>query len=84
MMLTCRDATALASRAMDGPLPWPLRLSLWIHLAMCGYCSRYQRQLRFLRLAASTADVAETRAESLSAPAKERMRSRIRDSMSGG
>lgn len=50
-MLTCKDATTLVSRSMDGPLPWRQRFSLRMHLAMCRFCRRYERQLRFLRIA---------------------------------
>jgi len=76
-MLTCRDATALASRAMDAPLPWRQRLSLRMHLAMCRYCTRYQRQLRFIRLAVATLEPIDAGKESLGEGTKDAIRKRI-------
>lgn len=83
-MMTCRDAAALASRAMDNPLPWRQRLSLRMHLAMCRYCARYQRQLVFLRLAARAVDDAEGPENALSPEAKDRIRTRLLEDQTGG
>ena len=48
-MLTCRDATELASRAMDERLPLSNRMALRLHLAICENCSRFNRQLQEMR-----------------------------------
>lgn len=49
--LTCKEATRLISERQDRPLGfregWSLRLHLWI----CVYCRRFERQLSTLRLA---------------------------------
>ena len=83
-MLTCRDATVLASRALDQPLPWTRRLSLRIHLVLCRYCQRYQQQLRFLRLAARSIDDGEAVSNPLPGDAKERLRKCLHESRSRG
>ena len=48
----CRDVTRLVSRAQDAPLPWRQRVRVRLHLSVCAACSRFERQLRFLREAA--------------------------------
>jgi anti-sigma factor RsiW len=50
-MLTCRDAAALASDAVDGTLPAARRLSYWMHLALCAACRRYRAQMALTRAA---------------------------------
>lgn len=48
-MTTCRETTELASRAMDQELPLADRMALRIHLAICGHCSRFNRQIHEMR-----------------------------------
>ncbi len=48
-MLRCRDATELASRAMDERLPLSNRMALRLHLAICDNCARFNRQLQEMR-----------------------------------
>lgn len=48
-MPTCRDATKLASRAMDERLPLSNRMALRLHLAICENCARFNRQLQEMR-----------------------------------
>lgn len=48
----CRDVARLVSQAQDAPLPWPQRLKVRLHLAICSACSRFEAQVRFLREAA--------------------------------
>jgi len=50
-MLTCRDAAALASDAVDGTLPTARRLSYWMHLALCAACRSYRVQMELTRTA---------------------------------
>ncbi|MCB9559785.1 MAG: hypothetical protein H6708_05200 [Kofleriaceae bacterium] len=45
-MMTCRDATALASHQLGGTPSVRQRLALRVHLLMCGACRRAARQLR--------------------------------------
>jgi anti-sigma factor RsiW len=45
-MLRCRDVAELMSDYLDGTLGWRRRLSIRLHLMMCGMCRRYMRQMR--------------------------------------
>lgn len=51
-MDTCRDISALVSRAMDTRLGLGERLRVRLHLAICGACRRFSRQVEILRKAA--------------------------------
>ncbi|MEQ1600569.1 MAG: zf-HC2 domain-containing protein [Methylophilaceae bacterium] len=51
-MLNCKQASELASQAMDTALPFGKRLSLKLHLMMCHGCSNFTHQMAFLRKAA--------------------------------
>ena len=44
-LFSCREASRLASTAIDRPLPLARRLELRLHLAMCAACRAYRRQL---------------------------------------
>ena len=48
-MLTCKDASRLASIALDNHLSWRERWGLRMHLLLCKLCRRYVRELKFLR-----------------------------------
>ncbi|MBI5248754.1 MAG: zf-HC2 domain-containing protein [Desulfomonile tiedjei] len=48
-MLNCREASQLISESLDKPLTLRQRMSLKAHLLMCRYCTRFQRQMLFLR-----------------------------------
>jgi len=48
-MIYCRDATRLASKALDTSLTLRERVGLRIHLMMCDGCKRYREQLSHLR-----------------------------------
>jgi hypothetical protein len=76
-MLTCRDASRLASEVQDRPLGARERLSLWIHLAMCALCRRYAAQLEFVRRAAERLRSPDGRREGLSAEARQLIRSNV-------
>ena len=46
-MLNCRDLTRLVSESFDRKLTIRERMSLWMHISMCGICRRFrQLQLR--------------------------------------
>ena len=51
-MDTCRDISALVSRAMDARLSLGERLRVRLHLAICGACRQFSRQVQILRKAA--------------------------------
>ncbi|MEO7386293.1 MAG: zf-HC2 domain-containing protein [Gammaproteobacteria bacterium] len=50
-MDTCRDISALISRAMDARLSVSERLRMRLHLALCSACRKFSRQVRLLRWA---------------------------------
>jgi len=45
-MLNCADATRRMSEGLDHDLPFSARMSLRMHVLMCGACRRYGRQIR--------------------------------------
>ena len=51
MMLTCKEASRLASQGLDRKLGVWDRLRLRLHLAICDACSAFTRQMAFLRRA---------------------------------
>lgn len=51
-MLNCKQASLLASRAMDDKLPFRERMVLRLHLWLCCNCTHFTEQLTFLRAAA--------------------------------
>ncbi len=46
---SCRRAMELQSRSMDERLPVRQRVALAMHCALCRFCRRYGRQLRWIR-----------------------------------
>ena len=48
-MLTCREASRLASESLDRKLTWRQRIKLWMHLAMCQLCFGFAKEIRQLR-----------------------------------
>ena len=50
-IISCKDASWLVSRKEDGPLNLWQRLTLRLHLSVCAACTRFERQVRFLRTA---------------------------------
>jgi len=49
LMLTCREATRLASEGLDRELGFGERVALRMHLAICRGCTTFDRQMKFLR-----------------------------------
>jgi len=49
MMLTCKDVTRLISDSMDRSLPLGKRIGVRLHLMICRFCARYERQLLLIR-----------------------------------
>lgn len=49
-MLTCKEVSLLASKAMDVKLTWRERLGLAMHIAICDLCRRYIRDMKKLRV----------------------------------
>jgi hypothetical protein len=50
-LIRCRDASRLVSQQQDGQLTAWQRWTLRLHLSVCEACSRFERQIRFLRSA---------------------------------
>lgn len=48
-MLTCRETTSLISQSLDAKLSLRQRIAVRIHLFMCRFCSRFKKQLYFIR-----------------------------------
>jgi len=47
--VNCKEISRIASQAMDRPLTWRERFSVWMHLGICDPCRQFVAQLRFLR-----------------------------------
>ena len=50
-MLSCKEVTRLLSQAQDRPLALGERVKLRLHLVVCTACTRFERQLAFMRMA---------------------------------
>jgi predicted unusual protein kinase regulating ubiquinone biosynthesis (AarF/ABC1/UbiB family) len=48
-MLNCKQASQLASRAMDEKLSFRESAALKVHLFLCRNCTNFTQQLNFLR-----------------------------------
>ncbi len=48
VMPSCRDISQLISAGMDHHLPLHKRLSIRLHVSMCKFCRRYEKQLHLL------------------------------------
>ena len=82
-MLSCKDVTQLISRSMDASLPIGEWIGVRIHLLMCKFCARYERQLLLIRetlrrLVAEESPHERPAAETLSEQAKDRIKKSLR------
>jgi len=77
-MLTCKEASFLASKQLDDKLTWRERIGLWLHIAMCSSCRRYVRDIQKLQIvirkAGQTGQVLLSDSVKLSAQARKRIR----------
>jgi hypothetical protein len=73
----CREAVRLQSDALDHRLSLVQRIGLRIHLMLCGWCSRYGRQIAFLRKMAQNIEH-EHNGSQLTAEARKRMKYAIK------
>ena len=79
-MLSCKDVTQLISESMDTSLPIGKRIGVCVHLLMCKFCSRYERQLLLIReTVRRIVSTEEKPGETLSEEAKERIRKSLRN-----
>ena len=51
MMLTCKEVSRLVSQGLDRRLGFGERISLRVHLAICEGCTKFNKQVTFLRAA---------------------------------
>lgn len=72
-MTTCREATELASRAMDERLPLSNRMALRLHLAICANCTRFNQQLQEMRRLLRAEVAASDDASGLAPEARQRI-----------
>jgi hypothetical protein len=82
-MLPCRDVTRLVSQSMDASLPIGKRIGVRIHLLMCKFCARYERQLLLIRATMRRLGAPEDRPEGpaggiLSEEARDRIKKSLR------
>lgn len=50
-MISCKEASRLASQQLERPLTLEERVRFRLHLAICVGCRRMEKQFRFLRAA---------------------------------
>jgi hypothetical protein len=74
---TCKEATELASLAMDKRLPFTNRMVLQLHLAMCKNCTRFNRQLQEMRRQFRVETAADDGLAGLAPEARQRITSEL-------
>ncbi len=84
-MLSCKDVTRLISQSMDRSLPMGKRIGVRLHVLMCRFCARYERQLLLIRetvrrIAAMEDQPEPSPGDPLSVEAKARIRRSLRNS----
>ena len=50
-MPSCREISRVVSESFDRNLPLRRRMAMWMHLLMCGHCSRFRKELLAIRRA---------------------------------
>ena len=48
-MFSCEEITRLFSESLERKLPMHQRLQMHLHMLLCHYCSRFRKQIEFLR-----------------------------------
>ena len=82
LMLNCKDVTQLISESMDHSLPLGKRIGVRLHLLMCRFCTRYERQLLLIREAVRRLVAMEEPSEGMFLGAlSEDVRERIKQSL---
>jgi hypothetical protein len=80
-MLTCKEASFLASKEMDGTLSWREKMALRLHVGMCNMCRRYLRDLKRLRVMMRRAGIAGQTLLPTTATLPEKARERIKQAL---
>jgi len=80
LILPCAEVARLLGDPQRPPLTLGYRIRLRVHLALCAFCSRYQRQVHRLRAALQRQPRAGEAAQStgLSRAARDRIRESLR------
>ena len=84
LKFNCKEATRLVSESLDRKLPFHQRIGIRIHLLMCKFCSRYEKQLMFLRKTSRTQKMYEEDTESytsLPPEARKRIKNFLHDNL---
>ena len=81
MMPSCKDVSEMISQGIDGDLPFRKRVSVRLHVSLCCFCRRYEKQIHLLRRGFGCyADPDKNPAEkSLSPEAKARLEKALAD-----
>lgn len=85
-MLNCKEASHLISEREERPLGLRERWGLRLHLLICSYCRRFERQVALLRQALRELGrraEAEAAAVDLSPEARERIRTALAERREG-
>jgi len=80
-MLTCKEASLLASKKLDKKLTFRERMSFTLHTAMCHLCRHYAKEIselhKLIQQADRPEDVVLTENEQLSKQSRERIKQAI-------
>lgn len=77
LWIKCKQASELASRAMDQRLPLSARFALNLHHWVCASCARYARQLHAMRRLLRLMPKADENAATLSHEAVQRIETEL-------
>ncbi len=78
-MKSCKETSQLISESLDRKLSMRERVSVRLHTMRCELCSRYSRQIRFLKNTCSEADVEQSTPQtSLDEGARKRIKNRMK------
>jgi len=77
-MLTCKQASFLASKRLDSKLTRAESFALWSHLLMCRLCRRYVKSLNRIHKAFSFKDKIAENLPGLSKSARKRIQNTLR------
>jgi hypothetical protein len=75
----CKESIRLQSDALDRRLGLFPRIGLRVHLALCVWCSRYGKQIKFLRSTVQHCEHDHGPAQTLPAGARERIKRALTD-----
>ncbi len=79
-MTTCREATELASRAMDESLSMRERVAMRMHLKICKNCRRFAEQIQQMRRLFS-AEIPDDSSPGLSDDARRRIETELQNKL---